>query len=83
MQNMAHSNAAPSEVSRHQQTAMTIERFSLRAHQANARLRCGFEQAIEAGAKSGLRGHRFVIGDAVAIKAVVARPAAERIAIAQ
>ena len=53
MQDMTDSKAPPGEVSRHQQTAMTIERLSFRTHQAKAGMGGGFDQAVEAGAKSG------------------------------
>jgi hypothetical protein len=57
---------------------VTIERFALGAHQTNARARCDVEQPLKAGDIVGLDRHGFVIGQAVTIKPVVARAAAER-----
>jgi len=62
---------------------MTVERFTFRAHQAKAGTRGRLDQAVEARSKSGICGHRLVIGNAVAIKGIVAGSAAERIATRQ
>ncbi len=83
LEDMADGKTAPGEAARHQQTAMTIKRFAFRAHQANTGMRCGVDQAIEAGAKFGLRRHRLVVGGAIAIEAFAAGAAAERITAQQ
>jgi hypothetical protein len=78
MADMTDGQSALGEAPRYQEAAMTIERLALRTHDANARLRDGVEQAVEAGVIVGLRRHGFVVGNAVAIKTLVARPAAKR-----
>jgi hypothetical protein len=80
MEDVADGQSALGEASRHQQTAMTVERLALGAQDADLRSRHGVEQAAEAGSVFRPRGHRFIVGDAIAIEAVVARPAAQRVA---
>ena len=43
--------SALGEAARHQEAAVAIERLAFRAHQADARVRCGVDQLIQAGAK--------------------------------
>ena len=51
------------------------------AHMTQTRDRAiGVEQAAEAGSVFRPRRHRFVVGDAIAIEAIVARPAAQCVA---
>ena len=54
VQDVADSDAAFGEAARNQQTAVTIERFALGAHQTNARARRDVEQPVKAGDIVGL-----------------------------
>ena len=80
VQNVAHREAAFSEAARDQKATMAIEWLAFRAHQAEARTP-GF---CNHSAKPVHIGRFFrcslIVGDAVAIKPLMARPAAERIA---
>ena len=80
MEDVADSKPALGEAARYQETAMTVQRLALRAHDTDTRSRRRVEQAAEACLVFGPCRHGFVVGDAVAIKAVIARPAAERLA---
>ncbi len=83
MQNVADSDAARSERSRHQKATMAIERLTLGAHQANAMLRHIVLQTVETGLERGRSRHRLIIGDAVTIEIGIARPAAEGFTMAK
>ena len=78
MEDVTDCDAALSEAARHQETAMAIEWFAFGAQQTNARPRRDFEQPIKAGNIFRLVRHGFVVGRAIAIELVAARPAAER-----
>jgi hypothetical protein len=80
MEDVGDGDAALGEAARHQETAMTIERFALGAHQTNARPRRDSKQPIQAGNIFGLDRHSLVIGRAIAIERVAAGPTAERFA---
>ena len=80
MEDVGDGDAALGEAARHQETAMTVERIALGAHQTNARPRRDFEQPIQAGNIFGLDRHGVIIGRAIAIERVAAGPAAERFA---
>ena len=69
MEDVGDGDAALGEAARHQETAMTIERFALGAHQTNARPRRDFEQPVQAGNIFGLDRHGLIIGRAIAIEA--------------
>src|SRR5262244_4146125 len=60
-----------------QQAAMAVERLALGAKQAHAMARHFIHYALEPGRKLCPGRHGLVVGDAVAIKAWIARPAAE------
>src|SRR6185312_14797921 len=79
MKDVADGDAAFGKAAPHQQAAMAIEWFPLRAHQTKPRARRDFEQPIKAGNIIGLDRHGLVISHVIAIEPVVARPAAERI----
>ena len=76
MEDVGDGDVALGETARHQETAMTIQRFALGAHQTNARPRRDSKQPIQAGNIFGLDRHGLVIGRAIAIERVAARPAA-------
>jgi hypothetical protein len=80
VQNVADGESALRHRARYQKTAMAIEGFAFRAHQADAVLPRDLEKPIQAGAKFRLLRHLLIVGDAVTIKGGIARTPAERIA---
>ncbi len=83
MQDVADSDAARSERSRHQKATMAVERLTLGAHQATAMVRQIVLQTVETGLERGRSRHRLIVGTAVTIKTGIARPAAEGFTIAE
>src|SRR2546429_4483808 len=60
-----------------QQTSMAVERLALGTQETHAMARDLVHYSLEAGHEFRPRGHGLVVGDAVAIKLRIARPAAE------
>jgi hypothetical protein len=77
---MADGKAVPDDGARHQQAAVAVERLALCAHHADPAMRRFGDNAPHGGLEFRPPRHRLVIGDAVAIKALIARLAAKRIA---
>ena len=79
LENVADGDAAFGEATPNQETAVTIKRFALGAHQTNARAPCDVEQPTKASDIVWLDRHGFVVGYVITIEPVVPRAAAERL----
>ena len=77
---VARRHAALSQGAAHQQTAVAIERFALRAQEAHPMTPRLINDAVETGTKFGPPRHGLVVGNAVAVELGIARAAAEFIA---